>query len=151
MTARFSFSPPVLRRLIPLQIGDLFNVARSEQASKSQASVCTRGLHRYDNGAVTEIDEATKPSTRYLGLIKKRNIASEPSTTRREYVNPGELMESLPKTGRFLIGPTRRLLQTESRDPASDASIEDVNVRRDLKSKTVAISLDLRTCPQYAN
>jgi outer membrane protein assembly factor BamA len=63
-----------------------------------------------------------------------------------------KLTESLPKSGQAFDGT--RLEEFFKLNRAllpSDASREDVNVRRDPKSKTVSILFDFRTCPPQSN
>jgi outer membrane protein assembly factor BamA len=63
-----------------------------------------------------------------------------------------KLMESLPKSGE--VFDRTRLDEFFKLDRAilpSDASRDDVNVRRDLKTRTVAILFDFRTCPPNSN
>jgi len=148
------FSPPVLRRLIPLQIGDLFNVGAVRTGLENLRRAYAReGYIDMTTEPVTEIDEAHETIDTVLRINQEAQYRV--GTIALLGVNTStqeKLMESLPKTGQ--IFDWTHLDDFFKRNRAilpSDASIEDVNVRRDLKSKTVAISLDLRTCPQYAN
>ncbi len=63
-----------------------------------------------------------------------------------------KLPESLPKSGQVFDG-TRlgEFFKVNRAILPSDVSSDDVNVRRDPKSKTVAILFDFRTCPPRSN
>lgn len=65
-----------------------------------------------------------------------------------------KLMQSLPKPG-DVFDETRleesfKVIRA-SLPADADVSSDDVNVRRDLKDRTVTILLDFRTCPQKSN
>ena len=63
-----------------------------------------------------------------------------------------KLTESLPKSGQ-VFDRTRleEFFKVNRTILPSDVSRDDVNVRRDPKSKTVAILFDFRTCPPHSN
>jgi hypothetical protein len=62
-----------------------------------------------------------------------------------------KLMESLPKPGEIFDG-TRLddFFKVNRAILPSDASKDDVNIKRDLKTRTVAILFDFRTCSPTA-
>jgi outer membrane protein assembly factor BamA len=65
-----------------------------------------------------------------------------------------KLMKSLPKPGEIFDGTrldeffkvNRAILPSDA-----DVSSEDVNIKRDPKTSTVAILFDFRNCPSHAN
>jgi outer membrane protein assembly factor BamA len=63
-----------------------------------------------------------------------------------------KLTESLPKSGQVFDGTRiEEFFKLNRALLPSDSSRDDVNVRRDPKSKTVAILFDFRTCPPQLN
>ena len=63
-----------------------------------------------------------------------------------------KLMESLPKPGE-IFDETRldEFFKVRRAILPSDASKGDVNIKRDIKTRTVAILFDFRTCPSHSN
>jgi hypothetical protein len=58
------------------------------------------------------------------------------------------LMESLPKPGEIFDGTRlEEFFKVNQPILPSDVSRDDVNVKHDPKTKTVAILFDFRTCP----
>jgi outer membrane protein assembly factor BamA len=148
------FSPAVLRGLIPLQTGDLFNVEKVRTALDNLRRAYVReGYVDMTAEPITAIDEAhdtidmvVKISQEAQYRVGGIELLGVNATTQEK------LMESLPKSGQIFDGSRlEEFFKVNQSLLPADASTEDVNVRRDPKSETVAISFDLRTCPPHAN
>jgi outer membrane protein assembly factor BamA len=148
------FSPAVLRGFIPLQTGDLFNVGAIRTGLENLSQAYGReGYIDVTTEPETAIDEAHKiidtvlridQQTQYrVGSIELLGVNA---------ATQQKLLESLPKSGQ-IFDRTRLddFFKTNQAILPSDASRDDVSIKRDPKSKTVAISFDFRTCPPHAN
>jgi outer membrane protein assembly factor BamA len=147
-------SPEVLRGLIPLQRAELFNVERVRTGLQDLALAYRReGYVDMTAEPKLEVDEARETiemvvkidqQTQYrVGSIEFLGI----NTVTRE-----KLMESLPKSGEVFDGTRlEEFFKVNRAILPSDASRDDVNVKRDPKTRTVAILFDFRTCPPHSN
>lgn len=143
------FSPAVLRRLIPLQTGDLFNVGAVRTGLENLSRAYAReGYIDMTTEPELAIDEAHQIIDTVLRInqeaqyrIESMELLGVNTATQQK------LLESLPKFGQ-IFDRTRLddFFKMNREILPSDASRDDVSVNRDLKSKTVAISVDLRTC-----
>ena len=150
-----SMSPEVLRELIPLQRGELFNVERIRGGLTNLTKVYAReGYVDMTPGPDFEIDEAHES----IDMVVKIDQQAQYRVGSIEFlgvntVTREKLMESLPKPGEIFDG-TRLddFFKVHRAILPSDASInDDVNIKRDVKTRTVAILFDFRTCPSHAN
>jgi outer membrane protein assembly factor BamA len=148
------FSPAVLRGLIPLQIGDLFNVGTIRTGLDNLRRAYVReGYVDMTAEPVTAIDEVHD----IIDMVVKINQEAQYRVGSIELlgvnaVTQQKLLESLPKSGQIFDGT--RLEDFFKRNLTvlpEDVSRDDVSVKRDPKSKTVSISFDFRTCPPHAN
>jgi hypothetical protein len=148
-------SPAVLRELIPLQRGELFNVERIRTGLKNLTQVYAReGYVDMTAGPEFEMDEDREA----IDMVLKIDQQAQYRVGSIEFlgvdtVARGKLMESLPKPGEIFDG-TRldEFFKLNRAILPSDASInDDVNIKRDVKTRAVAILFDFRTCPSYAN
>jgi outer membrane protein assembly factor BamA len=147
-------SPEVLRGLVPLQRGELFNVRKVREGLKNLALAYGReGYVDMTTEPDIQIDEAHETIDMVLkidqqaqyrvGTIELLGV----SLATRE-----KLMESLPEPGEIFDGTRlEEFFMVNQAILPSDVSRDDVNVRRDPKTKTVAILFDFRTCPQNSN
>lgn len=101
----------------------------------------------------TEVDE----TNRTIDLVLKINQEAQYRVGGIEFlgvntVTREKLLESLPKPGE-IFDETRlnEFFKVNRAILPSDASRDDVNVRRDLKTRTVAILFDFRTCLSKSN
>jgi outer membrane protein assembly factor BamA len=143
------FSPAVLRGLVPLQTGELFNVATIRIGLDNLRRAYVReGYVDMTAEPVIEIDEAHEA----IDIVLKINQEAQYRVGSIEFLGVNtatqqKLLESLPKSGQ--IFDSTRLDDFFKMNQAilpPDASRDDVSFNRDLKSKAVAISVDLRTC-----
>jgi len=153
-SSSLKLSPEALRGLIPLQRGKLFNVARVRVGLENLTIAFGReGYVDMTAEPEFEIDEAHKTIDMVLKIdqqVQYRVGSIEflgVNTVTRE-----KLTESLPKSGQ-VFDRTRleEFFKVNRTIFPSDVSRDDVNVRRDPKSKTVAILFDFRTCPLHSN
>jgi outer membrane protein assembly factor BamA len=148
------FSPEVLRGLIPLKRGELFNVERVRAGLKNL--ILAYGRAGYVD-MTAEPDFAIDEAHETIDMVLKIDQQAQYRVGSIEMLGMNtvireKLLESLPKSGQVFDGT--RLEDFFSVNRAilpSDVSRDDVNVRRDLKSKTVALLFDFRTCPPYSN
>jgi outer membrane protein assembly factor BamA len=148
------FSPAVLRGLVPLQTGELFNVAMIRTGLDNLRRAYVReGYIDMTAEPVSDIDDAHGT----IDVVLKINQEAQYRVGRIELLGVNvttqqKLMDSLPKSGQVFDGTRVRDFFTQNRPILPpDASTNDVNVSRDQKSRTVAITFDLRTCPQHPN
>jgi outer membrane protein assembly factor BamA len=150
-----SMSPEALRELIPLQRGELFNVERIRGGLTNLTKVYAReGYVDMTPGPDFAIDEAHES----IDMVVKIDQQAQYRVGSIEFlgvntVTRGKLMESLAKPGEIFDG-TRldEFFKVNRAILPSDASINgDVNIKRDVKTRTVAILFDFRTCPSHAN
>jgi outer membrane protein assembly factor BamA len=148
-------SPEVLRELIPLQRGELFNVERIRRGLTNLTKVYAReGYVDMTPGPDFEIDEAHEA----IDMVVKIDQQVQYRVGSIEFlgvntVTREKLMESLPKPGE-IFDETRLddFFKVNRAILPSDASKkDDVNIKRDLKTRTVAILFDFWTCPSHAN
>ncbi len=147
-------SPEVLRGLIPLQRGELFSVEKVRSGLQNLALVYGReGYVDMTPEPDTEVDE----ERRTVDLVVKIDQQVQYRVASVEFlgvdtVTREKFMESLPKPGE-VFDRTRleEFFKVNRTILPSDVSRDDVNVRRDPKSKTVAILFDFRTCPPHSN
>jgi len=151
-----SMSPEVLRELIPLQRGELFNVERIRAGLENLTKVYAReGYVDMTPGPDFEIDEAHES----IDMVVKIDQQAQYRVGSIEFLGVNintatqeKFMESLPKPGEIFDG-TRldEFFKVSRAILPSDASKDDVNIKRDLKTRTVAILFDFWTCPSHAN
>lgn len=149
-----SMSPEVLRSLIPLQRGELFDVEKVRAGLKNLAQAYGReGYADMTAEPDLQIDEAHET----IDMVLKIDLQAQYRVGGIEFlgvntVTREQLMKSLPKPGEVFDGTRlEEFFRVNRAILPSDVSREDVNVKRDPKSKTVAILFDFRTCPPQSN
>ena len=105
----------------------------------------------------TEVETAIDEAHETIDMVLRINEEAQYRVGSIEFlgvntVTREKLLESLPKSGQVFDG-TRlgEFFKVNRAILPSDVSSDDVNVRRDPKSKTVAILFDFRTCPPRSN
>jgi outer membrane translocation and assembly module TamA len=148
--APLGISATALRGLIPLQSGELFSVEKVRMGIENLTRAYSReGYVDMVPEPKTAIDESLKTidlvyridqGPRYrVGSIEILGM----NTVTRE-----KLLESLPKPGEvFDEARLKEFLTMNRAILPSDASRDDVGIIRDVRTKTVAVLLDFRTCP----
>jgi outer membrane protein assembly factor BamA len=147
-------SPEVLRDLIPLQRGELFSVERVRSGLQNLGLAYGReGYVDMTPEPDTEVDEAR----RVIDMVVKIDQQVQYRVGSIEFLGLNavireKLVESLPKPGEvFDRTKLDEFFKVSGANLPSDVSRDDVNVRRDPKSKTVAILFDFRICPPHSN
>ena len=147
-------SPEVLRDLIPLQRGKLFSVEKVRSGLQNLALAYRReGYVDMTPEPDTEVHEDRKT----VDLVVKIDQQAQYRVGSIEFlgvnaVTREKLIESLPKPGEvFDRTRLQEFFKVNRTILPSDVSRDDVNVRRDPRSKTVAILFDFRTCPLHSN
>jgi outer membrane translocation and assembly module TamA len=147
-------SPEVLRGLIPLQRGELFNVEKVRSGLQNLARAYGReGYVDMTPEPDTEIDN----DRRTIDLVLKINEQVQYRVGSIELlgvnaVTREKLMESLPKPGEvFDRTKLDEFFKVNRTILPPDVSRDDVDVERNIKMRTVRISFDLRVCPQHSN
>ena len=143
-----------LRGLIPLQRGELFDVERVRAGLRNLTLAYGREGY-VDMTAEPEfkIDEARET----IDMVLKIDQQTQYRVGRIEFlgvnaVTQEKLAESLPKPGQVFDGTRiEEFFKVNRAILPSDVSRDDVNVRKDSKSKTVAILFDFRTCLPHPN
>jgi outer membrane protein assembly factor BamA len=148
------FSPAVLRDLIPLQTGDLFNVAAIRTGLENLRKAYVReGYVDMTAGPILAIDDAHETIDMVLKISEEAQyrigsieVLGVNTPTQQK------LLDSLPRSGQIFDG-TRMddFLKVNRAILPSDASRDDVNISRDLQARTVAILFDFRTCSPHSN
>jgi outer membrane protein assembly factor BamA len=153
-SSSLKLSPEVLRGLIPIERGELFNVARVRAGLENLALAYGReGYVDMTPEPDTEVHEDRKT----VDLVVKIDQQVQYRVGSIEFlgvnaVTREKLMESLPKPGEvFDRTKLDEFFKVNRTILPSDVSRDDVNVRRDPRSKTVAILFDFRTCPLHSN
>ena len=149
-----SISPDVLQGLMPFQKDGLFNVERVRTGLENLALAYRReGYVDMTAEPNTVIDEVHKT----IDMVIKIDQQAQYRVGSIEFLGVNtlaqeKLMESLPKSGEvFDASLMDEFFKLNRAILPSDASRDDVNVRRDLKTRTVAILFDFRTCPPNSN
>jgi outer membrane translocation and assembly module TamA len=145
----------VLRGLIPLQKGELFNVESLRAGLKNLALAYGReGYVDMTTEPNFQIDDAHET----IDLVLKIDQQAQYRVGTIEFLGVSlatqeKLMESLPKPGEIFDGSRlEEFFKVNRASLPSDASrADDVNVRRDPTTRTVAILFDFRTCSQHSN
>jgi len=143
-------SPEVLRGLIPLQTGELFDVERVRGGLRNLTLAYGReGYVDMTAEPDLQIDEAHET----IDMVLKIDQQAQYRVGSVEFLGVNtmtreKLMKSLPKPGEIFDGTRlEEFFKVNRAILPSDVSGDDVNVKHDLKSKTVAILFDFRTCP----
>ena len=149
-----AMSPEVLRRLIPLQTGELFSVQRVRKGLENLARAYGReGYVDMTPEPETGVDDARKT----IDLVVKIDQQVQYRVDSIEFLGVNgltreKLMESLPKPGEVFDRTKLDEFFTVNRTILPpDASMNDVTVERENKQKTVRIFADFRVCPQHSN
>jgi len=142
-----TISPEIMRGLIPLQRGELFSTERVRTGLENLGRVYGReGYVDMTPEPETQVDEERGT----IDLVVRIDQQAQYRVGSIEFLGVDsmtreKLIESLPKPGE--VFDTTKLNEFFKANRAilpSDASRDDVSVRRDLK--TVAILFDFRTC-----
>jgi outer membrane protein assembly factor BamA len=148
------FSPAVLRDLIPLQTGDLFNVAAIRTGLENLRKAYVReGYVDMTAGPILAIDEAHETIDMVLKISQEAQYRiGSIEVLGVNAATQQKLLDSLPRSGQIFDG-TRMddFLKVNRAILPSDASRDDVNISRDLQARTVAILFDFRTCSPHSN
>lgn len=143
-------SAELLRGLIPLQRGELFSAEKVRMGMENLSRAYSRkGYVDMVPEPKTAIDDALQT----IDLVFRIDQGPQYSVGSIEIlgmntVTRAKLLESLPKPGE-VFDETRleEFLTVNRAILPSDASRDDVGIRRDVRAKTVAVLLDFRTCP----
>jgi len=149
-----AISLEILRGLIPLQRGEPFSTARVRTGFENLTLAYARqGYVDATPEPETQVDE----ERRTVDLVVKIDQQVQYRVGTIEFLGVDnmtreKLSESLPKHGDvFDSTKLNEFLKVNRASLPSDASRDDVSVRRDPKARTVAILFDLRTCPLHLN
>jgi outer membrane protein assembly factor BamA len=143
-------SAEVVRGLLPLQRGELFSVERVITGlDNCRAAYVREGYVDMTAEPTTEIDEAHETIDMVIKIdqglqyrVGSIEVLGVNTATREK------LMESFLKPGEVFDGTgLEKFFRINRPMLPADATIDDVKVTRDVRTKTVAISFDLRTCP----
>jgi len=149
-----AISPEILRGLIPLQRGELFSTERVRAGLENLTLAYAReGYVDATPEPETQVDEKRRTidlvvridqQVQYrVGSIEFRGVDSMTREKLIEWLpKPGEVFDSTKLNEFFKMN--RAILP-------SDASRDDVNIRRDPKARTVAILFDFWSCPTNWN
>jgi outer membrane protein assembly factor BamA len=147
-------SPEVLRGLVPLQRGELFNVGKVREGLKNLALAYGReGYVDMTTEPDIQIDEARE----IIDMVLMIDQQAQYRVGTIEFLGVSlatqeKLKKSLPKPGEIFDGTRlEEFFKVNQAILALDVSRDDVNVRRDPKTKRVAILFDFRTCSAQPN
>jgi outer membrane protein assembly factor BamA len=147
-------SSEALQGLIPLQGGELFSVEglraglkkiTRAYAGEGYIDMTAAPVLKIDEGrgiidVVLKIDQQVQYRVGSIEFLGTNTVTQE------------KLMESLPKPGEvFDWTRLEDFFKVNRAILPSDVSRDDVNVKRDPGSNTVAILFDFRTCPPHSN
>lgn len=149
-----AISSEILRSLIPLQRGEVFSTERVRVGLDNLARAYWReGYMDMTPEPDTEVNDAR----RTVDLVVKIDQEVQYRVGSIEFLHVNtltreKLMESLPKPGEvFDRTKLDEFFKVNRTILLADASWEDVNVRRDPKTRTVAIVFDFWTCSIHSN
>lgn len=149
-----AISPEILRGLIPLQRGEPFSTGRVRSGFENLTLAYARqGYVDATPEPETQVDEergtvdlVVKIDQQVQYRVGTIEFLGVDSMTREK------LIESLPKPGEiFDSTKLNEFFKVNRAILPSDASRDDVSVRRDPKARTVAILADFWTCPANWN
>lgn len=149
-----TLSSEMLRSLIPLQAGELFSTKSVREGLENIGR--TYGREGYID-ATPEPDTAVDDGRRTIDLVIKIDQQAQYRVGSIELLGVSgalqqKLQESLPKPGEvFDTSRLNEFFEVNKAILPSDASRDDVNVRRDNKARTVAILFDFRGCPSASH
>ena len=149
-----SISPEVLRGLIPLQTGELFDVEKIRTGMQNLSHAYGREGYvdmtpepetQVDNERGT-IDLTLKIDQQVQYRVGNIELLGVSDVTRQR------LLESLPKPGDVFDGTKlNEFFKVNRAILPPDVSRDDVSVERDIKMRTVRVLFDLRMCPPQSN
>ena len=149
-----AMSREILRGLIPLQRGEPFSTARVRTGFENLTlAYAQQGYVDATPEPETQVDEergtvdlVVKIDQQVQYRVGTIEFLGVDSMTRKK------LSESLPKPGElFDSAKLNEFFKVNRAILPSDASRDDVSVRRDPKARTVAILFDFWTCPSRSN
>jgi outer membrane translocation and assembly module TamA len=143
-------SATVLRGLIPLQKGAFFSAEKVRMGMQNLTRAYNReGYVDMVSEPRTAIDDALKTVDLVYRIDQgPRYRVGSIEILGMNTVTEEKLLKLLPKPGE-IFDPARleEFLTVNRAILPSDASRDDVGIRRDVRTKTVAVLLDFRTCP----
>jgi outer membrane translocation and assembly module TamA len=145
-----SISAEVLRELIPLQSGELFSAENVRMGVENLTRAYSReGYVDMVPVPKTAIDEGLKTIDLVYRIYQgPRYRVGSIEILGMDTVTREKLLESLPKPGEVFDRVRLEEFLTVNRAILpSDASRDDAGIRRDERTKTMAVLLDFRTCP----
>lgn len=147
-----AFSEDELRKLIPLQAGDIFSAEKIRQGLEAMRSLYgSKGYIDFTPEPQTEIDDANQ-------LINLTMVLSQQKQYRIRKVDvfgPNQKMEDLLKS-EIKVGDVydsqklQRILDENKSELPPDFSSQDIELHKNVKDGTVDVRLDLQTCPEVA-
>jgi outer membrane translocation and assembly module TamA len=150
----FAISPEVLRGLIPLQTGELFDVEKIRTGMQNLAHAYGREGYvdmtpepetQVDNERGT-IDLTLKIDQQVQYRVGNIELLGVSDVTRQR------LLESLPKPGDvFDSTKLNEFFKVNRVVLPPDVSRDDISVERDVKMRTVRVLFDLRVCSPQSN
>jgi outer membrane translocation and assembly module TamA len=149
-----SISAEVLRGLIPLQREELFSAEKVRIGMEN----LTRAYSR--KGYVDMVPEpktAIHEGLKTIDLVFRIDQGMQYRVASVEFlgvdsITGDELRESLPKSGEvFDEARLEEFFRVNRAILPADATRDDVEIRRDVRKKAVAMLFDFRTCPQDSN
>jgi len=149
-----SISADVLRGIIPLQRGEVFSVERVRKGLENLTRAYKQeGYVDMTAEPDTEIDEPGGTINLVLRISEQLQYrVGSIEFLGIDSVTREKLMEWLPKPGEVFDGTRlEEFFKANKAILPSDVSREDLNVSRDLKTRTVAILFDFRTCSSNSN
>jgi outer membrane translocation and assembly module TamA len=144
----------ILRRLIPIQKGELFGTDRVRGGLEELARAYGREGY-VDMGS--EVDTQVDDDSRTIDMVIKIDQQMQYRVGSIEFlgvsaVTQERLMKSLPKPGDvFDASKLNEFFKVNRAILPSDVSSDDVSVKRDPKARTVAILFDFWSCPSSLN
>jgi outer membrane translocation and assembly module TamA len=149
-----AMSPKVLRELIPLQVGALFSVERVRTGIENLRRAYQRKGYV---DMVSEPNPVMDETHQRIDLVFRIDQGVQYHVGSIEFlgvskVSREKMMMLLPKLGEVFDGlRLEEFIRKNRTILPPDASRDDVNVKLDVRAKTVALLFDFRTCPQISN
>jgi outer membrane translocation and assembly module TamA len=145
-------SPDVLRELIPLQPGAIFNVERVRTGVENLTRAYQRqGYIDMVSEPLPVVDDARKR----IELVVRIDRGVQYHVGDIEFLGLSQesrekMLASLPRRGEVFDNHRLEEAITENRAilPPDASAEEDVRVERNVRAKTVALLFDFRTCPE---
>lgn len=145
-----AFPPGQLRKLIPLQDGELFNTESIRKGMEALMNLYTsRGYIDFVTVPDTQFDEISCQIALVMGLDQGRQFRIAKMEVVGTHLEAQRILRSRLKVGDIFNSTAIKDFFRQNKPLLPpDTSLQDVHVTRNIKNGTVSLVFDFRDCPR---